>query len=91
MPSGVPPYVRISRPGLRAGTVWRAAAARRGALPRGGHDAALGEVISELARQALRREQPRSRLRSGVPLLPIKPGAAPATLELVNQMRDALP
>ena len=51
----------------------------------------LGAVISELARQALRREAPRSRLRNGVPLLAAKAGVAPATLGLVNRLRDDLP
>jgi midasin (ATPase involved in ribosome maturation) len=52
----------------------------------------LGEVISTLARNGL---QPRLRnaptVRNGVPLLPTRKGAAPVTLELVNQLRDELP
>lgn len=55
-----------------------------------------GEVLSELARQALRRgpadaahaAQP---TRNGLPLLARQPGAAPVTLELVNLLRDELP
>lgn len=52
----------------------------------------LGEVISTLARNGL---QPRSRsaptVRNGIPLLPTRQGAAPVTLEMVNQLRDELP
>lgn len=49
----------------------------------------VGEVLSELARQALRpaSSKPR-RERNGVPLLAQKAGATPVTLELVNQLRD---
>jgi len=51
----------------------------------------LGEVISSLARQALRPPRPRSHTRNGVPLLPVRSGGAPVTPELVNQLRDELP
>ncbi|QNJ04983.1 hypothetical protein SynMEDNS5_00222 [Synechococcus sp. MEDNS5] len=51
----------------------------------------VGEVISELARQALRRpaglEEPPSE-RSGLPLLPIKSSGGVVDLNLVNQLRD---
>ena len=52
-----------------------------------------GEVLSALARQALRPGaaavvQPTC---NGLPLLPRQPGAAPVTLDLVNQLRDELP
>ncbi|MBI3186868.1 MAG: CopG family transcriptional regulator [Gammaproteobacteria bacterium] len=50
----------------------------------------VGEVISELARHALRRE-PGSAVRNGIPLLPQREDAAPVTPELVNQLRDELP
>jgi len=50
----------------------------------------VGEVISALARQALRPTMA-SRTRNGVPLLPVREGAAPVTRELVNQMRDESP
>lgn len=50
----------------------------------------VGEVLSELARQALRRE-PTLGERNGVPLLASQPGAKPVTPELVNQLRDELP
>ena len=49
-----------------------------------------GEVISELARNSLRR--PRSGgERNGVPLLPTGPNTALVTLETVNALRDELP
>ncbi len=53
----------------------------------------LGEIISTLARQALRRdgEGAAATLRNGVPLLPIRPDARPVTLARVNQLRDDLP
>lgn len=51
----------------------------------------VGEVISELTRQALRPNTQRVKLRNGVPLLPVRAGAAAVTPELVNQLRDELP
>lgn len=51
----------------------------------------LGEVISGLSRQALRPSIPATEVRNGIPLLPIRPGATPVTMELVNQLRDELP
>jgi len=51
----------------------------------------LGEVISALARHALRNKAQRGKARNGVPLLTTKTGAAPVTMELVNQLRDDLP
>jgi hypothetical protein len=53
----------------------------------------LGEVLSTLARQALRRADPAGdvpTIRNGVPLLPLSAHAAPVTMELVNQLRDEL-
>ena len=50
----------------------------------------LGEVISELARQALRPVTAHAATRNGVPLLPQRSDAKPVTLELVNQLRDEL-
>jgi len=51
----------------------------------------VGAMISELARQALRRpaglEQTSSQ-RSGLPLLPLKPSGGVVDLNLVNQLRD---
>jgi hypothetical protein len=52
----------------------------------------VGEVISELARQGLARTvDVGATERNGVPLLPLRPGAAPVTLDLVNQLRDETP
>lgn len=50
----------------------------------------LGEVISSLARQALRPKRPTKRTRNGVPLLTLRPGSKRVTPELVNQLRDEL-
>lgn len=47
----------------------------------------LGEVISDLARRALQRPQPRS-IRNGIPLLPRSGSEAVVTLETVNALRD---
>lgn len=51
----------------------------------------VGEVVSALARQALRREVATTATRNGVPLLPVGTNAKPVTLDLVNQLRDELP
>jgi hypothetical protein len=50
----------------------------------------VGEVISQLTREALRPSPTKARSRNGVPLLPVREGAAPVTLELVNRLRDEL-
>ena len=50
----------------------------------------IGEVVSSLAREALRPKGLGSRTRNGVPLLPVRSEAKPVTLELVNQLRDEL-
>ena len=50
----------------------------------------LGEVISDLARKALRRPAPGSE-RNGIPLLSVGPGSAPVSLEIVNALRDDIP
>ena len=50
----------------------------------------LGEVVSDLARRALRRPQP-PRSRNGVPLLPVADDQAVVTLEVVNALRDETP
>ena len=50
----------------------------------------VGEVVSELARRALRRPRaPAS--RNGIPLLPVSDPQAVVTLETVNALRDELP
>lgn len=51
----------------------------------------VGEVLSALARQALRREKAVGGTRNGIRLLPVNEGSTPVTLELVNQLRDELP
>lgn len=51
----------------------------------------LGEVVSELARKGLTPPEPARKYRNGVPLLPVRPGAGPVTLELINELRDELP
>jgi hypothetical protein len=51
----------------------------------------VGDILSSLARQALRPNAPSSNMRNGVPLLPTRSGAATVTPELVNQLRDELP
>lgn len=51
----------------------------------------VGEVISELTRNALRPNAQKTKVRNGVPLLPVRAGAAAVTPELVNQLRDELP
>ena len=52
----------------------------------------VGEIVSALARQGLRREggNPPA-IRNGVVLLPTGPDSKPVTLALVNQLRDELP
>lgn len=50
----------------------------------------VGEVISTLARRALRPSQPARTLRNGVPLLPLNPDAPRVTSELVHQLREEL-
>lgn len=51
----------------------------------------VGEVISELTRQALLPGVQKNKTRNGVPLLPVRSGATAVTAELVNQLRDELP
>ena len=50
----------------------------------------VGEVISELARRALRPVQTGRKSRNGVPLLPLKPNAPRVTSELVARLREEL-
>ena len=50
----------------------------------------VGEVISDLARRSLSHPKP-ARERNGIPLLGVKPGAAPVTLDIVNALRDEAP
>lgn len=50
----------------------------------------LGQVLSDLARQALTRRVPVS-TKHGLPLFPVQPDAGVVTLELVNKLRDERP
>lgn len=54
-------------------------------------DKTLGEVVSELARRGLQPAASAPAMRNGIRLLPVRVGAQPATLELVNRLRDELP
>ncbi len=47
----------------------------------------IGEVISDLARQSLRRPVAAAQ-RNGVPLLPVSHDGAQVTLAVVNALRD---
>jgi hypothetical protein len=47
-----------------------------------------GRALSELARQALCPSDAAPAIRSGVPLLPKRPGERPVSMELVNRLRD---
>ena len=51
----------------------------------------LGEVISDLAREALQPRAPRRSVRNGVTLLPGRQHAPPVTMRLVNELRDEAP
>jgi hypothetical protein len=50
----------------------------------------VGEVVSDLARRALRRPMAPA-IRNGIPLLPKRDDQAVVTLETVNALRDELP
>jgi hypothetical protein len=50
----------------------------------------LGQVLSDLARQALTRRAPVS-TKHGLPLFPVRPDAGVVTLDLVNRLRDEAP
>jgi len=49
-----------------------------------------GEVVSELAREALFKPN-KGGMRNGVPLLEVKDPTARVTLEMVNALRDEAP
>ena len=51
----------------------------------------IGEVISSLARHALRPTPPSGATRNGVPLLAVRAGGARVTSELVRQLEEELP
>ena len=48
----------------------------------------IGEVVSELARRALRPAVSEVATAGGVPLLPVRADARTVTLEMVNRLRD---
>jgi hypothetical protein len=50
----------------------------------------VGEVISALARRALRPAETGRKTRNGVPLLPVNPGTPRVTSELVHRLREEL-
>jgi hypothetical protein len=50
----------------------------------------VGEVISALARQAMRPAPSSHKIRNGVPLLPVREGAPRVTSELVRQLQEEL-
>jgi hypothetical protein len=50
----------------------------------------VGEVISALARNAMRPIPASRATRNGVPLLPVKPDAPRVTSELVRQLQEEL-
>jgi len=51
----------------------------------------VGDVISALARAAMRPAPSRRATRNGVPLLKVRPGAPRVTSELVRQLQEELP
>jgi len=51
----------------------------------------VGEVISALARTAMHPQNSTRKIRNGVPLLPMRLGAARVTSELVRQLQEELP
>jgi hypothetical protein len=50
----------------------------------------VGEVISALARKAMRPTPPNRAMRNGVPLLPVRPGVQRVTSEMVRQLQEEL-
>jgi hypothetical protein len=50
----------------------------------------VGQVLSDLARQALTRRAPVSK-KHGLPLFPVQPDAGVVTLDLINRLRDEAP
>lgn len=51
----------------------------------------VAEGISLLARSALRPADSGQKIRTGVPLLPVRPGTSRVTSEFVQQIREELP
>jgi hypothetical protein len=54
------------------------------------HHKSVGEVISSLARQALRPPPSIRSTRNGVPLLAVHPGSQRVTSELVRELQEEL-
>jgi hypothetical protein len=52
--------------------------------------ATVGQVLSDLARQALTRRAPVAS-KHGLPVFPVQSEAGVVTLELVNRLRDETP
>ena len=52
------------------------------------HDTTTGKMLSELARRGLEPRDEAATVRSGVPVLPSRPGAGPVGLDAVNRLRD---
>ncbi len=48
----------------------------------------VGQVITVLARKGLSSDVAPPLYRNGILLMPVRPGAGVATLEMVNQLRD---
>lgn len=51
----------------------------------------IGQILSSLARQALKPNVSSCKMRNGIPLLMPQAEGTIVTLELVNQLRDDLP
>jgi hypothetical protein len=51
----------------------------------------VGEIISSLARNALRPTPSHRPIRNGVPLLPVTPHSQRITSELVRRLQEELP
>lgn len=50
----------------------------------------VGEIISTLARNAMRPPESSRKTRNGVPLLPVRPNAPRISSELIHQLREDL-
>jgi len=51
----------------------------------------IGQALSAIARLGLAPTISGRKIRNGITLLPVRPGATGATLEEVNRLRDELP
>ena len=50
----------------------------------------VGKKVSELVRKGLAPTTPPPQYRNGIRLMPVRPGAGHATLELVNRLKDEM-